>query len=250
MNTIPATYDVMLVGLSFLVAVFGSYTALQLAMGIPEADKGAMVMWLTGAALALGGGAIWSMHFIGMLAYEVDIPLAYDAAITFASLLIAVVVTGLGLLIVGRSHGNPWKLVIGGIFTGLGVAAMHYTGMEALIMPADLTYSPLLFAASIVIALVAATAALWLAFNMRGTAQRFGSAVVMGLAVCGMHYTGMAAAILTPIAGDAPKALQTGISQQELGIYVFVIAVTLLTVLLVVGIYRSSEEEMRADLES
>ena len=240
MNTIVATYDLTLVALSYLIAVFGSYTALQLAIEIPVAEGKSMIAWLGGAALAIGGGAIWSMHFIGMLAYQVDIPVGYDPTLTAISAVIAVIVTGIGLFVVGRGAASYAKLIMGGIFTGLGVAGMHYTGMAAMIMPADLSYDPLLFALSIVIAVVAATVALWLAFNLRGNLQRFGSAIVMGLAVCGMHYTGMAAAILT-WTGETQVNAGLRLSALELAIYVFAIAGTLLTAILFVAMLRPGQ---------
>jgi len=136
-----------------------------------------------GAAVALGGGAIWSMHFIAMNAADMGVPVAYDATLTFASLLLAIAAPALGLYVVGRGQGGALRLIVAGILTGLGVALMHYTGMAAMIMPATISYDPTLFYASIVIAVVAATVALWLAFNLRGNLQRFGSALIMGIAV-------------------------------------------------------------------
>lgn len=240
MNTITVSYDLTLIGLSYLISVFGAYTALQLAIGIPAAEGKSMMGWLASAALALGGGAIWSMHFIGMLAYEVNIPVAYDPMITFISAILAVAVVGVGLFIVGRGAASSAKLVIGGVFTGLGVAGMHYMGMAAMIMPATLSYDPTLFGLSIIIAVVAATVALWLAFNLRGNIQQFGSAIVMGAAVCGMHYTGMAAVTLK-LTGEANVQSGFGISAPQLGIYVFALTSVLLTVILIVGMSRSSQ---------
>ena len=144
------------------------------------------------------------------------------------------------MFVVGRGAASYGKLVMGGMFTGLGVAGMHYTGMAAMIMPADLSYDPMLFGLSIVIAVVAATVALWLAFNLRGNVQRFGSAIVMGLAVCGMHYTGMAAAILTWTGGENVNA-GIRLSALELAIYVFAIAGTLLTAILFVAMLRPGQ---------
>lgn len=238
MNTIAISYDPILVGLSYLISVFGAYTALQLAIGIPVAKGKSAIGWLIGAAFAMGGGAIWSMHFIGMLAYEVNIPVAYDPMTTTISAVLAIVVTGFGLFVVGRGSANSIKLVIGGFFAGIGVAGMHYTGMAAMIMPAELSYDPILLGISIVIAVIAATVALWLAFNLRGNMQRFGSAFVMGAAVCGMHYTGMAAAILEPM-GEVTNQPGFGVSAQQLGVIIFAISVVLLTIMLIVGMHRS-----------
>src|SRR3979409_201799 len=161
MNTIQ--YEPFLVALSFVISVFGSYTALQLAIAIPQARTWTAVIGsVTGASVALGGGAIWSMHFIGMNAADMGMPVSYDPVLTFASLVLSIAAPAIGLFIVGRSGGGPWNLPLGGVLTGLGVALMHYTGMAAMIMPAKITYDPTLFAASLVIAVVAATVALWL----------------------------------------------------------------------------------------
>src|ERR1700724_2301687 len=132
MNPAAASYDLPLVILSYAISVFGAYTALQLAVAIPTARGRALWGWLAGAAVAMGGGAIWSMHFIAMLAYKMAMPVSYDTGLTLASLVVAVLVTGLGLYVVGRGEASALKLAGGGLFTGLGVAGMHYTGMAAM----------------------------------------------------------------------------------------------------------------------
>lgn len=186
-------YNLTLVGLSFIIAWFGSYTGLNLAIRIPTANAGKeLYTWLTKAAIAIGGG-IWSMHFIGMLAYDMHMPIKYDVLLTILSLILAIVVCGIGLVIVGRGTSNIVKLLVAGVITGAGVATMHYIGMAAIEVAGEMNYNMPLFYTSLAIAFVAATAALWLAFNMRGAVQQFVSAVVMAIAVCGMHYTGMAA---------------------------------------------------------
>ena len=130
-------YDLLLVALSYVISVLGSYTALQLAIAIPQARSwGTVLGWLAGASVALGGGAIWSMHFIGMNAADMGVPVAYDASLTLGSLAMAIVASGVGLYVVGRGEGSVFKLLAGGTLTGLGVALMHYTGMAAMIMPA------------------------------------------------------------------------------------------------------------------
>jgi len=241
MNAAAATYDLPLVALSYVISVFGAYTALQLAVAIPSARGRALWGWLLGAAVAMGGGAIWSMHFIAMLAYKMPMRVTYDTVLTLTSLVVAVLVTGIGLYIVGRGEGSAARLVGGGVFTGLGVGAMHYTGMAAMVMPATLSYRPFLFVLSLVIAVVASIAALWLAFNLRGNWQMFGSAFVMGAAVCGMHYTGMAAAIIAP--GDQMSAPPTiDIGAGDLALYVFVVTAVLLTIALVVAHRRSRRD--------
>ena len=245
MNTI--TYEPFLVALSYAISVFGSYTALQLAIAIPQAKTWTAVIGsVTGAAVALGGGAIWSMHFIAMNAADMGMPVTYDAFLTFASLIVGVAASAIGLFVVGRSDGGPLNLPLGGAATGLGVAWMHYTGMAAMIMQAKITYDTTLFAASLVIAVVAATVALWLAFNLRGNWQRFGSAIVMGIAVCGMHYTGMLA-VQMEHTKEPVAATGISLSSTDLAYSVFGITAVLLTLLLLYGAWKS-QRALRTDL--
>lgn len=244
-NTIH--YEPLLVALSYAISVLGSYTALQLAIAIPQArDRGAALGWVIGAAVALGGGAIWSMHFIAMNAADMGMPVSYDATLTLASLVMGIVASGIGLYVVGRGEGSAFKLLISGVVTGLGVALMHYTGMAAMIMQAKITYDDTLFYASLAIAVVAATVALWLAFNLRGNLQRFGSALVMGIAVCGMHYTGMYAVVMTP---TTEPVAATGISlpPATLGQSVFAVSAVVLVLLLVFNAWKAQRAVM-ADL--
>ncbi|MCH9647930.1 MAG: hypothetical protein K0U98_06800 [Deltaproteobacteria bacterium] len=230
-----ASYDFILVALSFVISVLGSFTALRLATRLPSLPKEKLWPWLLAAAGALGGCAIWSMHFIAMLAYQTSMPVTYDLLLTVLSAILAVAVSGAGLFIMGRGKTGLGRLSFAALLTGLGVAAMHYTGMAAMQMPADLKYDSTLVLASLAIAVVAAAAALWLAFNLRGNWQRFGSALVMGIAVCGMHYTGMAAVTMIP---NAAKAVPSGgVGANALAITIFAIAV----VLMIAGLVASTK---------
>jgi NO-binding membrane sensor protein with MHYT domain len=139
---------------------------------------------------------------------------------------------------VGRSDGGPFNLPLGGVLTGSGVALMHYTGMAAMIMPAKISYDPTLFWTANAIAIVAATVALWLAFNLRGKLQRFGSAFVMGIAVCGMHYTGMYALKLEPTK-EVVTATGISLSPANLAYSVFGITAVVLTLLLLYSVWKS-----------
>ena len=194
-----ATYDNTLVLLSIVVATMASYTALDLAGRVTHSSGRTATLWLLGGSAAMGAG-IWSMHFIGMLAFELPIPVFYDGWITAASLLIAVVTSGYALSVASRRVLGALSLLGAGIIMGGGIAAMHYAGMAAMRMSPPIEYDPGWFAASIGIAIAAATAALWLAFTLRSTtshlavAGKLVSALVMGCAIAGMHYTGMAAA--------------------------------------------------------
>ncbi|HUL09869.1 MAG TPA: MHYT domain-containing protein [Candidatus Acidoferrum sp.] len=202
---VHGTHDPLLVGLSLTIAVLASYTALTIAGRLRSADRRGRWFWLSAGAVALGGG-IWSMHFVAMLAFSLGMPIDYQVGLTVASLIAAIAVAGIALYVVGRAHGSWKSLLISGFFAGLGVATMHYMGMAAMRMDATISYDPLLFAVSIVIAVVAATAALWLAFNLEAAWHKVAAAFVMGAAIGGMHYTGMAATIYTPLAGSAMTA--------------------------------------------
>jgi PAS domain S-box-containing protein len=198
--SIPTAYDPILVGLSILIAVLASYTALDLGGRIRIATGWSSRAWIAAASVAMGGG-IWSMHFIAMLAFQTTMAVTYDFALTLLSLLLAVAVTAAGFAVVGRKGARRTDTALGGLFMGLGVVGMHYTGMAAMEMPADLQYDWLLVALSVVIAIGAATVALWLAGQQQNLPWKMVAAVAMGLAIAGMHYTGMAAATFTAAAG-------------------------------------------------
>lgn len=238
------SYNLFLVALSFLVSVFGSFVALTLVQAVRASNANAKLPWIIAAAFALGGGAIWTMHFIGMLAYDMGMPVSYDAGLTLASLVIAVIVVGLGIWVVGANDQSTARLLIAGVLTGLGVASMHYTGMAAMNGVSKMTYEPLWFSLSIVIALVAATAALWLAFNLKGQIQLLGASVVMGVAVCGMHYTGMYGMIMSH---DAQTAAQLeGIKPMQMGLMIFCFSMLLLVLSLIAALSQLNRKMYEA----
>jgi NO-binding membrane sensor protein with MHYT domain len=149
--------------------------------------------WLALGSAAIGSG-IWTMHFVAMMGFSVEeAPIRYDKALTFASLAVAIVMVGVGIFIVGYRGSTGTALFTGGTITGLGVASMHYLGMAGMRLRGTLEYNTLTVAASVVIAMAAATAALWAAAQVKGFLWSLGASLVMGLAVTGMHYTGMAA---------------------------------------------------------
>jgi len=186
-------YNLGLVALSYLLSVLGSYTALKLAAGMIHAEAKQRWPWMIGAAFALGGTGIWAMHFVGMLALNTPLDFGYDPLLTFASLILAVAVIAVGLFVVAIKPQSLAALLLAGTITGLGVATMHYTGMAAMIMPGSMTHATPLVIVSVLIAVGAAICALWLALHVSDTRLRVVSALIMGVAVCGMHYTGMAA---------------------------------------------------------
>src|SRR6266487_258507 len=193
---VTGTHNPYLVALSILVAAFASYTALDLGGHVAAARGLARRVWLLTAAVTMGGG-IWSMHFVAMLAFTMPIPMSYDIGLTTLSLLVAIFVTGGGFYVISRKGTSPLRLVFSGIFMGLGIVAMHYTGMAAMRGHAEFSYDRLYVALSIVIAIGASTAALWLALRTTDLGQKLVAAAVMGLAISGMHYTAMWGTIFT-----------------------------------------------------
>ena len=241
-HAIQCVHDPLLMGLSYLVSVMGSFTALQLAVAIPAARTAAS-KWgaVTFAGAAMGGGAIWAMHFIAMLACQMDLHVSYDIGLTVLSAVIGIVSCMAGLAIASAGVFGWGKLVIAGLFMGAGVTGMHYTGMAAMLMPAEIHYDQTLVIASLAIAVVASIAALWLAFNMRGKWQMLGSALVMGVAVCGMHYTGMAAATFMP---TETAVVTDGLSGAYLGMSIFGVTTVLLSAVLSISLMRPRQREL------
>ncbi|MGV9941873.1 MHYT domain-containing protein [Streptomyces sp. NPDC003401] len=169
--------------------------------------------WLALGAAAIGSG-IWTMHFVAMTGFTVaGAPIHYDRPMTYASLGVAVVMVGVGVFIVGYRGAAGTALFTGGTITGLGIASMHYLGMAGMRFDGKFEYNTLTVGVSVAIAMAAATAALWAAGQVRGFLWSVGASLVMGLAVTGMHYTGMAAlsvhlhATGSPSAGDPPADL-------------------------------------------
>ena len=197
------TYSPALVALSFLVAAAASYVAFGLVGRIASTRGWASAYWLAGGGVAMGTG-IWSMHFIGMLAFHLPISMSYDVSLTVASLLIAVVVSGFALYVASRGTLHGRTLAVAGAIMGLGIAAMHYTGMAAMEVWPPIRYEPALFVASIVIAIAASILALALTFELRAEMiqgaiwKRLGGSLVMAAGIVGMHFTGMAAAHFAP----------------------------------------------------
>ncbi|MEV5651722.1 MHYT domain-containing protein [Nocardia sp. NPDC052254] len=182
------TYGWLTPGLAYVMSVIGSLLALR-CMVRARSNPGHRG-WTVTAAVALGGTGVWVMHFIAMLGFSVHgATIRYNIPITLISVAIAIVVVWIGLSLVLRRGTSA--LLTGGAVTGIGVAAMHYAGMYAMKTDVAMRYDPWLVLVSIVIAVVAATAALWFALHVQGVPATIASAMIMGVAVCGMHYTGM-----------------------------------------------------------
>lgn len=206
---LPSSYDPFFVTASVAVAALASYTALILADRIKAAGGLTWAVWLAVAALSLGGG-IWSMHFLGMLAHSIAMPVAYDLPLTALSLAVPIAVTAVGFGLVCREPAGNLRVAAAGVLAGIGIVSMHYIGMAAMVTPASIRWDPALIALSVVIAICAATAAFWFAARLDTGFAKVGAAALMAAAISGMHYTGMAAAhFYRPAAmtADVPIAL-------------------------------------------
>ena len=240
------THDPYVVALSILVASFASYTALDLGGHVGAARGLARRVWLVAAAITMGGG-IWSMHFVAMLAFKMPIPMSYDIGLTILSLVVAIFVTSGGFYVISRQSASPLHLVLSGIFMGLGIAAMHYTGMAAMRGHAEISYDPLFVALSLVIAIGASTVALWLAFRTTDLGQKLVAAVVMGLAISGMHYTAMRAAIFTAHDPVHEAEVNASLDQTSLALAVAGITFIILALASVASLFerKRAEEALR-----
>ncbi|WP_312319608.1 EAL domain-containing protein [Stenotrophomonas sp.] len=240
------TYSQSLVVFSLLVAILASYTALDMAARVANTEGKVARWWLAGGAGAMGLG-IWSMHFIGMLAFDLGIPMGYDLAITLYSLAASVGASAYALWLVSHKVLPWYRLAAGAVLMGLGVAAMHYLGMSAMRMEPGIEYHLGWLALSIVIAIVAAGAALWIAFRLRSETRhpmllRGAASVVMGFAIIGMHYTGMAAAEFPP--GSICGAVgENGVDSKWLAVLVIVTTLATLGIALIASVF---DRQMRA----
>ena len=213
------SYNYALVALSVLIAMFASYAALDLAGRLTAAGGWTRVLWLLGGAGAMGTG-IWSMHYIGMLAFILPIPVAYHWPTVLLSLFAAVLASVIALYIVSRQKMGASRAVAGSVLMGAGIASMHYIGMAAMRLPAICQFDSSLVVMSVVFAILISFAALWITFHFRDEKtgigrEKLAGAVVMGAAIPVMHYTGMAAASFTP--SSMPADLSRAVSISILG---------------------------------
>jgi NO-binding membrane sensor protein with MHYT domain len=205
------SYGLLTPGLGYVMSCLGAFIGLRCTTRARAFEGAARARWLLLGGTSIGTTGIWVMHFIAMLGFTIpDESIDYNVPVTILSLLVAVAIVCAGLLIVG--FGRRWyrSLLLGGLITGLGVACMHYLGMAAMRMPGKVTYDPFLFILSGVIAVVAATAALWAALRLRGIWTTLAASLIMGVAVSGMHYTGMAAMHMYRASGSAGMVMGGG----------------------------------------
>ena len=248
---LPSSYNSVLVAFSLIVAILASYTALNMAARVASARGRAALLWLVGGSFAMGLG-IWSMHFVGMLAFSLPIPLGYDLGLTLLSLLIAIGSSAFALWMVCQRDMPKMHLMLGALLMGAGIAAMHYTGMAAMQMTPQVVYVPWILVLSVVIAVVASGAALWIAFRLRGDSEhvfyaRIGASLVMGCAIVGMHYTGMAAAQF-PIDSFCGAA-NSGIDAKWLAIVVIVVTFAVFAIALIISMLDARTSILASSLD-
>lgn len=233
-----SSYDHLMVIVSIIVAILASFTALDMAGRVSSSSGKAAVVWLFGGGFAMGIG-IWSMHFIGMLAMNLPMQMSYSSPLTALSMVIAIAASVFALWIVCKGELPVMRLCVGAVVMGSGVVAMHYTGMAALIFEPGIVWDWRWIGCSVVIALVASGAALWLAFKLRNDAERktwlrIGAAVIMGIAIAGMHYTGMAAANF-PMGSHSHHFGAEGVDSNWLAVLVMVVTLAILGITLLVS---------------
>lgn len=217
---------------AFVMACLGGALGLRCVTRSLRAERSFKPGWLSLGAASIGCG-IWTMHFIAMMGFKVrQTPVNYDVPLTVASLVVAVLVVSVGVFIVGYRGSSPPILITAGVITGLGVAAMHYLGMAAMRVEGQIHYDSTIVTVSVVIAVVAATAALWAAVSVRGFFPSLVASLIMGAAVTGMHYTGMAA-MSVHLAGGASSA---GVAGSSLPSIMFPMLLGPLVFLLVAGV--------------
>ena len=251
------SYGALNPALGYAMSCVGAFLGLRCVTLARAYDGFAKARWLGLAAVSIGATGIWAMHFIAMLGFTIPgEQIGYNVPMTVASMLVAVAVVGAGLFIVGFGDGGWPRLVAGGVIVGAGAAAMHYMGMAAMTMTGSISYNPPLLVLSVVIAIVAGTAALWAGTRVSRTGATVGAALIMGVAVSGMHYTGMAALQIhrAPMPSMAAMASSGGATVSGATAAVFLIPLLLVISIATFAVTLTitmapGEDEIQADAE-
>lgn len=224
MQHMHGNHNIYLVALSFFIAFLASLTALDIARGINFSKGRNKKLWLLSGSTAMGIG-IWGMHFVAMLSFQLPYPIQYNVFIVILSIIVAIVASFSGLYFTSTWNTTTVKLVTGGVFMGIGICSMHYVGMAAM-KGVNITYDPYLFTLSVFIAIGASIVALMLTFQFREnknsifSVKKLGSGLIMGAAIAGMHYTGMAAASFTPDHEDLINSTSSSINIHTIAAFV------------------------------
>ena len=239
------TYDPVLVLASLLVGIMASFTGLRLLMGLRSRDEFTKKVQLAKASVALGGG-IWSMHFVAMLALSLPVVIYYDALYTLGSALIAILITGVGLALMHFGARTFYKTAAAGTLIGLGIASMHYIGMEAITGDCSVTYVPVGFVVSVGIAILFSFCALQLAYRNRTFLQLVLGSVLLGITISGMHYSAMAFTGFVRIEGAGPP-LDVTLPDAYLALFVALAAFLVCAMFLLTALplhYRDGERDV------
>ena len=229
---------------AYLIGFLGSLLGLMSTARARESQtRGRRNRWLAIAAFAIGGGAMWLMHFAAMFGFDVPAsPVRYDPVLTMASLAVSVGTVGIGLMVVGHGRPGAGRTVAAGLFTGLGMVAMHFTGTSAMRVAGTITYRPMLVVAAGVIAVTAATVALRFAVTVRGLGRIAAASAIMAIAVCGMHYTAMAAIQVRLADGVAPEAVR-GLRPLVLIVPIILVTAGIIVAVALFALQAMTEEE-------
>ena len=242
-------YGILNPGLAYLMSCLGCFLGLQCATRARAHAGTARTRWLLLSAVSIGVTGIWVMHFIAMLGFTIGgQSIQYNVPVTIASMLIAVIVVAAGLLIAcSKATMDTRSLVLGGSILGVGVAAMHYVGMYAMRMPDSMHFNLGLVLLSVIIAVVAGTAALWFALKVEGLWSTVGASLIAGVAVCGMHYTGMAALHIHSAPNGGMASMGSGIGATSF-LLPLILGISILTFLLTAIVTLApTPEEIRED---
>ncbi len=244
------SYDLKLVFLSYLIAVIASFITLTHAQHVREPKSSSRYLWIVMGGLTLGSG-IWSMHFIGMMALESEMFIAYQFPLTIVSILISIVTACFALWIIAKRQISIARLIMAALLMGSGISLMHYTGMAAMIMPATTTYNPGIVALSTLIAISASFVAMWLAIHQKkyhltnSPVIKLASSLVLGLAISGMHYTGMAGVNFQP---TGPDTIELDVLFDDKLLTIWICGITFLV--LALGALTSSHKGNLSDISA
>jgi NO-binding membrane sensor protein with MHYT domain len=244
------TYGLLTPALAYLMSCLGAFLGLRCTARARAHQGAARARWLLLAGVSIGTTGIWVMHFIAMLGFTIPgETIVYNVPVTILSLLVAVAIVCVGLLIVGFGNDRHTSLILGGVITGIGVAVMHYVGMAAMRMPGRITYDPWLLIISVVIAIVAATAALWAALELHGVWTTLVASMIMGVAVSGMHYMGMAAMRMYSASGPSGMVMgSTGGATAESFLLPLILGISVVTFALTATVVLSpTDAEIRSE---
>jgi NO-binding membrane sensor protein with MHYT domain len=242
-NAISGHYIISLIILSYIMAFLASYVALEIAATLRQEKTKSDIWLLFSGAFAMGAG-IFTMHFIGMLAFVMPMKMEYDLGETLLSLLVAIVASGFAFLIIRKQEVGYTRLILGGTILGIAIVSMHYIGMTSM-QHISISYLPSLFFLSITIAIAASIMALWAMLECEKRKEssyqwllKLGSALAMGFAISGMHYTGMEAAIFTPMTMPSQESFIFLLSPKKLAIFIAYLASSIIVITLLFNSYR------------